>query len=231
MRLLASFASAATVLLATFAAPTPADEIRLTNGDTLNGTVVSLDKTSLTLRSENFGELTVPRSNIALIGLGEDGLPEPVVVAAPGDSTTNPGGGGLGGGLGGGSLGGADVGQLLNNPQLQQQFGGLLGEALGGQSIGDAQQNLRQTQQSYRELADDIGGLEGDAINSYLQIFDVLGGGLGAAGQVAPQPAPRRAGGQPPQTTPQSTPPASSDSDTESDASSSSTPSADEGGE
>ena len=180
-----------------------ADEIKLANGDTLRGTVVSLSESTLTLRSENFGELTVPRESVELIGLGDAGLPEPIVVAAPNsvDGQFGSGGDGID------TLGGADVGQLLSNPQVQQQFGGLLGEALGGQSLGQAQQNLRQTQQGYRDLADDLGGLEGDAINSYLQIFDVLGGGLNAAGQVAPQTSPPQT--TPPQTTsPQSSPPA-----------------------
>ena len=173
-----------------------ADEVRLTNGDEINGAIVSLDATSLKLQSENFGEMTIPRDKVALIALGNDGLPEPVMVAPP--SAAAPAGG----------LGGASLDQLMGNPAVQRQLGGLLGQALGGQSVDDVQGQLQRSRRDLEELSEDIGGLEGEAIGNYLKIFDVLGGGLDAAGQIAPPPRRTPPPVSPPSTTPQpSTPP------------------------
>ena len=162
--------------------PAAADEVRLTNGDEINGTVVSLDTDQLVLRSDTLGELTIKRTLVAAIGLGKDGLPEPIIVAPPtSDAAAAPA---VGGGL--------DMNQMLRDPQVQQQFGTLLQEALGGRQVGDVQNDLRQTQRQLRDLQQDLGGIEGEAIGSYLKMFDLLGGGLGAAGDLGgmnpPQP-------------------------------------------
>ena len=46
-----------------------ADSIRLTNGDIIRGEVVSLGEQELTIRSENFGEMKVPRDKVELIAM------------------------------------------------------------------------------------------------------------------------------------------------------------------
>ena len=178
-----------------------ADEVRLTNGDAINGSVVSLDADTLVIKSETLGELTIKRSLVAAIGLGPDGLPEPIIVAPPAENGSAP------------AAGGINMNQMLQDPQVQQQFGTLLQEALGGRQVGDVQNDLRRTQRQLRELQQDLGGLEGEAIGSYLKMFDLLGGGLGAAGALGglnPQPpqAPQQPNQPPapPQPAPQNAP-------------------------
>ena len=173
--------------------PATADEVRLVNGDEINGTVTALTQTELTLQSENFGTLTIPRDKVRLIGLGAEGLPEPPAAASV--PATGPMSGGLPGGLSGQALQ-----QMLGDPAVQQQFGGLLGEALGGRSLSEVQGDLQDSRRQLKELGDDIGGIEGEAINSYLRIFDVLGGGLDAAGSVTPRSRPPQS--RPPRSTP-----------------------------
>lgn len=134
-----------------------ADEIRLTNGDTLNGTVVSLNEQSLVLESANFGELTIARDKVGLIALGEEGLPSPTVIAPQA-----------------GSLGSAG-GQLpsLQSPQIEGQLNQLFGEALGGKSVPEMQDNIRSARKQLKELQDDFGeGPEAEALGAYLRIFD-----------------------------------------------------------
>ncbi len=53
------------------AGPLRADTIELTNGDVLNGNVVSLDGKELILKSELLGELKLAREKISAIHLGE----------------------------------------------------------------------------------------------------------------------------------------------------------------
>ena len=173
------------------ASPLAADEIKLVNGDTLRGSVSSLDAETLVISSESFGELTIPREKVALIGLGESGLPEPAVVTQRGASP----------GLPAGSLNQIDVGQLMNNPAIQRQFGGLFSEALGGRSVGDLQGDLERSREGLKDLQEDLGGIEGEAIGNYLQMLDVLGGGLNAAPKSPSAPP-----AQPAQPQPQSTP-------------------------
>lgn len=168
----------ATVAVAAFSTRSSADEIELNNGDRLNGTVTALSETSLTLKSERFGEVVVPRDQITLIGLGENGIPDRPA-AAPGNALGELGGAGL--------ANPNDLQMMLNDPQIQQQFGGLLGEALGGRSMGDLQRDLNQSRRGLEELQRDLGGIEGEAIGSYLRLFDVLGGGLGAGEQMQQQ--------------------------------------------
>lgn len=166
-----------------------ADEVRLKNGDTVKGDVVSLDAATLVLKSESFGELTIKRDQIALIGLGPAGIPAPPEAApaqgnaAAGNLPVVP--------LGGGGFGNLnDLQQMLGEPQVQQEFGGLLQEALGGRSVLDVQRDLQRSRQGLQELSEDLGGLEGEAIGNYAEMLNVLGNLGQLGGQVAPQPRP-----------------------------------------
>jgi hypothetical protein len=64
-----------------FAFPLPADTVRLTNGDTVHGKVLTLDDKGLTLESGPLGKLTIDRKNVEVIVLGDAPLP---AAAAPG---------------------------------------------------------------------------------------------------------------------------------------------------
>ena len=150
--------------------PLAADEIELTNGDRLNGSLVSLDAEQVVLTSETFGEVKIPREKVKLIGLGEEGIPEPQVAAAPASPSAPAS-----------AASGLDLQQLMNNPMVQQQLGGLLGEAMGGRNPRDVRRDLQKSRRDLQELADDLGGIEGEAIGNYVKIFDLLGGGLQAA--------------------------------------------------
>ncbi len=48
-----------------------ADWIELSNNDIVRGQVVSLDGQQVKLKSVNFGEMTIPRDKVKVIGFGE----------------------------------------------------------------------------------------------------------------------------------------------------------------
>jgi hypothetical protein len=64
-----------------------ADQVVMQNGDTLNGTVLSVSTNVLVLQNENLGKVTLPRSKVANIVFGSGmaktaGLPVPVPAAS-----------------------------------------------------------------------------------------------------------------------------------------------------
>ena len=132
------------IVLSLAVAPVLADSIVLVNGDTLKGEVVLLDKESLKLSSESFGELTVPRAKVEAIYLG-DAKP-PVATAQPQ--------------LGAGSA--AQLQQLnplLQDPRVQSQINDLIGQVLGDQGgLGAAQQNAAEAREGLKELRSDMSG-------------------------------------------------------------------------
>jgi len=64
-----------------FVAQLSADTIRLINGDSVSGEVVSLNAKELKLKSEILGEITIARSKIATIQFGDAPAPQPVAGA------------------------------------------------------------------------------------------------------------------------------------------------------
>ncbi len=69
-----------------------ADQVVMQNGDTLNGTVLSVSSNVLVLQSENLGKVTLSRTKVANVVFGSGtaktaGLPLPVPAAARTDST------------------------------------------------------------------------------------------------------------------------------------------------
>lgn len=60
--------------------PAAADSVRLVNGDLISGQVISLDDKQLKLKSDALGELTIPRSKIVAIFLGD--APQPLQPSA-----------------------------------------------------------------------------------------------------------------------------------------------------
>src|SRR6516162_5180408 len=52
-----------------------ADWVELSNNDVVRGQVVSVDGVKVKLKSANFGEMTIPRDKVKVIGFGERPLP------------------------------------------------------------------------------------------------------------------------------------------------------------
>src|SRR5579862_5012569 len=61
------------------ALPVAADSVRLANGDLLNGRVLSLDDKQLRLESDTLGQISIPRTKVVAITLGD----APPALAAP----------------------------------------------------------------------------------------------------------------------------------------------------
>ena len=69
-----------------------ADQVVMQNGDTLNGTVLSVSTNVLVLQSENLGKVTLPRARVANVVFGSGtakaaSLPVPVPAVSRTDST------------------------------------------------------------------------------------------------------------------------------------------------
>lgn len=157
------FSLAAVVLTcSTICGRASADSIRLTNGDTIVGEVVSLDADQLILESENFGEMKIPRQKVEIIGLGDTPLAQALATetqAAPAAGSQIP---------------------SMQNPQIRQQIDRLLQQSLGGDAggIGDMRQQMESTRQGLKELQEDLGpGSSADALDGYIKLFEMFGGG------------------------------------------------------
>lgn len=148
-----------------------ADSVRLTNGDVVRGEVVSLDKDHLLLRSENFGEMEIPRNKVALIGMGDQPVQPTLVPTVP-----------LGQGTAEGTS--ADAMPSMQNPQVRQQIDRLLEQTLGGKgigNIGNMQTDLKETSRGLKDLQKDLGpGPGADALDGYIKLFELFGGATSA---------------------------------------------------
>jgi hypothetical protein len=139
-----------------------ADGVRLTNGDIIRGKVQSLDGRQLVIASENFGEMTIPRDKVAMIGLGD--TPLTTAASPPRDpaAATPP------------------------DPQVEQQIGRLLEQALSG-DLGGLQGmrgNVDQTRRGLKELQSELGpGPGADALDGYIRMFEMFGGMADAVGK------------------------------------------------
>ncbi|QDT35944.1 hypothetical protein [Stratiformator vulcanicus] len=126
-----AFGIAASSLTATIGL---ADTIRLENGDTLSGHVKSLDDQNLVLASDVLGDVTLKRTKVAEIYLGDNRPQEPVATVVPAppkqDATANKAGGVAGAlGLGQGTL---PAQQNLNDILGQLQSGGVSADTMEG---------------------------------------------------------------------------------------------------
>jgi hypothetical protein len=68
--------------LLVFVTALQADTVQLVNGDAVSGKVISLDAKQLKLESDALGQLTIDRSKIATIHLGDAPPPKPAPAAA-----------------------------------------------------------------------------------------------------------------------------------------------------
>jgi hypothetical protein len=136
-------------------APVGADWVELTNRDLLQGDVISLDGEKLKLKSPNFGEMTIPRDRVKIIGFGERPVSQPAQAANQQSPTR------LGMEL-----------PSLNNKQLNQ----LLQDVLGGGGLPELQQQIGKTKDDLKSLQREFQSTgEGDALDSYIQMFELFG--------------------------------------------------------
>ena len=161
-----------------------ADTIQLVNGDRLHGTVASLDGKQLVFRSASFGELKIDRSKIALIALGDKGLPETRQAAA---APQAPGSNGQ-------LL--SQVAPLLQSPAVQRQVGPMLEQLLGAGGMGDLQNNINEARRGLQDLKKDFGDSpDAKALDAYINLFNLLS--PPGPSREQPKPAPQHRTPQP----------------------------------
>ncbi|WP_164103393.1 hypothetical protein [Candidatus Laterigemmans baculatus] len=169
MRLIHTFAASAFIAACTLSGGSVVgDSVRLTNGDTIVGKVISLNGKELVIDSENFGEVKIPREKVGVIGLGDKPLSEALGAAdrvPPPVSSELP---------------------SLQSPMVREQIDRLLQQSLGG-GFGNARQQMEQSRQGLKELQKDLGpGSSADALDGYIKMLEMFGAGA------APAPANQR---------------------------------------
>ena len=147
-----------------------ADWVELSNNDVVRGQVVSVDGVKVKLKSANFGEMTIPRDKVKVIGFGE--RPLPTVPQAVGQGSQQLG---------------SPLPSVLGNAQVNQ----LLQKALGGRDVGDLQQTINQTKNELKKLQQDMKSTpEAGALDSYIQMFELFGNLVPGGNPHGPQVAP-----------------------------------------
>jgi hypothetical protein len=170
MQRISAFALGGVILLCAVSTAARADWVELANNDLIQGEVVSLDDDQLKLKSVNFGVMTIPRDKVRLIGLGDRPLPPAPQPAAQGPQQ-------LGSQL-----------PSLQNAQLNQ----LLQQVLGGGGIAELQQKMNKTKDDLKKLQRDMGSTpEAEALDSYLQIFELFGNLAPRSNPPAPRVSPK----------------------------------------
>jgi len=162
------------------------DTVQLINGDAIRGKVVLLDERQLVFRSESFGELKIARDKIQLIVLGNKSVPSTHLTAtapiSPSQAPANAGAGSL--------LG--QIAPLLQTPAAQQQLGPMVEQLLGAGGVGDLQKNVNNARQGLQDLKKDFGpGPESQALDAYINIFNVLSPPGTATNTAKPRKTPR----------------------------------------
>jgi hypothetical protein len=180
-------------LLAIFLAQSAvADVIRLTNGDTLHGEVLSLDAKSLALKSQTLGELKIAREQIASIQFGDAPAVPPVApappvtpaAAAPAEAPAKPAAreqtaddvvrqlreSGIDPAV---MRGVTDAIPLLNtSPEAQEYFSERVGGLISGQlDVGDIRKDAEKAVAELEDLKREFGPQMGPAIDPYLGIL------------------------------------------------------------
>jgi hypothetical protein len=172
--------------------PVRADVIEMTNGDVLNGAVISLDGKQLVLKSELLGELKLDREKVSAIHLGD----KPILnrnVAAVAPAATKPA---LDPAVqsvlnsvpstddvlkqlqGGGGINPQMVGELrtkfplLNTPEAGDYFNDTLGGLMTGKlNIQDVRKDAVMARDGLLDLQKELGP-DGAALNGYMSILN-----------------------------------------------------------
>ena len=162
--------------------PLRADQVVMQNGDTLNGTVLSVTTNSLVFKNDNLGSVTLPRTNVSHLVFGAGAVrasaPVPASAGAPAASPTNAAP----------ELAAALQGIRGQTNLIQQVQSKFLGEAgpdavnkfndlLDGLSTGkidlnDLRSQARSAADQLRSLKKDLGPDAGEEMSSYLTILD-----------------------------------------------------------
>jgi hypothetical protein len=168
--------------------PARADQVVMQNGDSLNGTILSVTTNVLVLKNDNLGNVTLPRAKVAAIVFGTGatkttgslpvlppaGVPVPGPVASPTNSAV---------GLAALFRGLSDQTNLIQQVEsgylasAGPEAAGKFHELLDGLSTGKIDMNgLRAQAQSaanqLRSLKKDLGSDAGVELDAYLAILD-----------------------------------------------------------
>jgi hypothetical protein len=158
------------ILLGAGTAAARADWVELSNNDVVRGQVVSVDGVKVKLKSVNFGEMTIPRDKVKLIGFGE--RPLATVAQAVGQ-------------------GSQQLSLPLPSPLGNAQVNQLLQQALGGRDVGDLQQAISKTKNDLKKLQQDMKSTpEAGALDSYIQMFELFGNLVPRGNPHGPEVAP-----------------------------------------
>ena len=177
-----------------FTGPLRGDTIELTNGDVLNGKVLSLDAKQLVLQSELLGELKLDREKVSAIHLGDKPVitrqAVPAVGPAPGEAkppidpavqnvlNSVPSTDDVLKQLQGGGVNQQMIGALqtkfplLNTPEASGYFNDTLGGLMTGRlNIQDVRKDAVKARDELKSLQDELGP-EGAALNGYMSILN-----------------------------------------------------------
>lgn len=172
--------------------PLFADTIELSNGDVINGQVVSLDAKQLVLKSKLLGELKLDREKVSAIHLGD----KPVLTrqAAPAANpapqkpaidprvqnvlNSVPSSEDVVKQLQGGAVNPQMIGALqskfplLNTPEASGYFNDTLSGLMSGKiNIGDIRKDAVKARDQLKDLQDELGP-DGAALNGYMSILN-----------------------------------------------------------
>lgn len=177
-----------------FAGSLSGDTIELTNGDVLNGHVVSLDGKELVLKSELLGELKLDREKVSAIHLGDkpvltrEAAPAPSSQGKKADPAVNPevqkvldsvpSSDDVLKQLQGGSVDKEMIGALqqkfplLNTPEASGYFNETVSGLMTGRlNIQDVRKDAVNARDQLKDLQDELGP-EGAALNGYMSILN-----------------------------------------------------------
>jgi len=163
-----------------------ADQVEMQNGDRYLGTVLSLDTTTLVLRSAVLGTVNLPRGQVALITLGPGGATNSTRGASA--ITRQPAASSIAVTNGMIDLSGSlrQLGANTNfieqvraqflaapGPEANQKFSAMVGGLLSGRlTVNDIRTEAKSAADQLKELKRDLGEDSGWALDGYLTILE-----------------------------------------------------------
>lgn len=174
------------------ASPLRGDTIELTNGDVLNGEVISLDGKQLILKSDVLGEVKLDRSKVSAIHLGDKPVLNRQTAPSPNPAPQKPA---LdpqvqnalnaapssedvlkqlqGGGVNPQMIGALQSKfPLLNTPEASGYFNDTLSGLMSGKiNIQDVRKDAVKARDQLKDLQDELGP-DGAALNGYMSILN-----------------------------------------------------------
>lgn len=160
-----------------------ADQVRMSNGDVLNGSVRSLDGKVLVLVSETLGELKLPRGSVAQIVLGDVPATAPLpnrndrtVPKGTAANVSDPVSQLRREGLNANTLEELTAKfPLLASPEVQKYFGQKVGGLISGSlNVQDIRKDAIQAVEQANELKRGLGPEAAQALDAYLGILEAF---------------------------------------------------------